>query len=145
MEMQAYTVEDRGNDVSKKVSGVSPVISTWSGLIYTVAWFARAFILLGMYGAGILWKPWSHPPRWYNNSPYPPPEESVGKVLSSSWWIEDPSITRFKLAGPNPALESAVRAPSEEGGLSSRGFPRQKNLMLHVGFLFLAGPFPFPT
>ena len=69
--------------------------------------------------------------------------ESAGKVLSSSWWIEDPSITRFKLAGPNPALESAVRVPSEEGGLSSRGFPRQKNLMLHVGFFFLAGSFLF--
>ena len=28
MEMQAYTVEDRGNDISKKVFSVSPVIST---------------------------------------------------------------------------------------------------------------------
>lgn len=37
------------------------------------------------------------------------PEESGGNLLSNSWWIEEPSITRFKEAGPNPALESAVQ------------------------------------
>ena len=44
----------------------------------------------------------------------------------------------------NSALESAVRAAREGGGLSSWGLLSKKNLMAHVGFFFSFHlPLPF--